>query len=215
MLAVQFAHERMAVLETCGTLRRLADMRNDIARLERIAFEEISHRRLARRFLVDEEPARDILIEGYTSCIHVMIGDSAAARKPGERKRYVGRLRATEGKKLAHRSGRLPPCFKDMRILTALQSRRRRKFFQIFRDLSLQIVVFSLCVPLRSAGSKTGDNALQAPLTPLCPECVCVMRKEAGTAWRRNPAARYGVSNPTFDARHISVCNGVCARITR
>ena len=54
--APQLAHEGVAVLQVHRALRGLADVGDDVAALDRVAADQLGHRRLAGRLVVDEVP---------------------------------------------------------------------------------------------------------------------------------------------------------------
>ena len=100
--APQLAHERMAVLQRHRTLRRLADVRDDVAALDRIAPDELSHRRLARRLVIDEMAQAEAFEERDAPAVGVMIGAAPALGEAREAERHVGRRVAVHPEQLAH-----------------------------------------------------------------------------------------------------------------
>ena len=93
----------MAVLQQGQTLRRFADMRNSVLRLDRVTFDEFRDRRTAGRLVIDEEAASLIFEEGDAPAICVMIGNSATGGKTGEREPHVRGRGAVQSQKFAHK----------------------------------------------------------------------------------------------------------------
>ena len=100
--APQLAQERVAVFEQDMPLRRLADVRDRVARLDRITLDHFRERRARRRLMVDEQAAGLVLEERDAPAVSVMVGDAAARREAGEGERDVRRRGAVHSEKLAH-----------------------------------------------------------------------------------------------------------------
>ena len=88
--APQFAHEGVAVFQRHPALRGLADMRDDIARLDRIAFDQLGHRRGDGRLVVDEMAHAGAFEKGDAPAVVVGIGMAAAHGEAGKTKDNVG-----------------------------------------------------------------------------------------------------------------------------
>ncbi|MNT60158.1 hypothetical protein D3C72_1977170 [compost metagenome] len=89
--APQLAHEGVAVLQQHGALRGLADMRDDVLGLDRVALDQVRHRRGAGGLVVDEQAAGLVLEEGDAEAVGVVVGHAAAGGEAGEGERHVGR----------------------------------------------------------------------------------------------------------------------------
>ena len=79
--APQLAHERVAVLQRHGALRGLADMGDDVAALDRVAADQLGHRRVAGRLVVHEVAQPGALEEGDAPAVGVVVGAAAALRE--------------------------------------------------------------------------------------------------------------------------------------
>ncbi|MNT64511.1 hypothetical protein D3C72_2024180 [compost metagenome] len=88
--APELAHERMAVFQQHCALRRLADMGNDVLRLDRITLDQLGHRRGAGRLVVDEQPAGLVLEERHAETVGMVVGHAATGGKAREGERHVG-----------------------------------------------------------------------------------------------------------------------------
>ena len=100
--APQFAHEGMAILERDLPLRGLADMGNDVGRLDRVTLDQFGDRRGDRGLVVDEMAHAGALEEGDAPAIVVGIGAAAAVGETGEGKHNVSRDIAVHCEELAH-----------------------------------------------------------------------------------------------------------------
>jgi len=81
----------VAVLQVDLALRRLADVRDDVAALYGVAPDQICHRRFAGRLVVDEVPQPAILEECDAPAVGMVVGAAAALREPREAEGHVGR----------------------------------------------------------------------------------------------------------------------------
>ena len=100
--APQLAHERVAVLQRDLALRRLADVGDDVAALDRVAADQLGHRRLAGRLVVDEVAQAAALEEGDAPAVGVVVGAAAALRETREAEGHVRRRVAVHPEQLAH-----------------------------------------------------------------------------------------------------------------
>ena len=82
--APQFAHKRMAVLERDMALRGLADVGDDVGRLDRIVLDQFGDRRGDGGLVVDEMAHAGALEKGDAPAIVVGIGAAAAVGETGE-----------------------------------------------------------------------------------------------------------------------------------
>ena len=106
----QLALKGMRVLQGDAALCRLADMRNDILRADRIIVHQFGHSGLRRRFDIEKHPAARPFEKRDAPAILVHIGKPAARAKALERKADVRRRVAVHAKQLTHfrRPGVMP-----------------------------------------------------------------------------------------------------------
>ena len=91
VLAPQAAHEWMAVLRHHRALGRLADMGDDVLRLDRVTLDALGNRRGNRWQVIGEQLADRILVERDAPAILVLVGAATTGRKALERKTDRGR----------------------------------------------------------------------------------------------------------------------------
>ena len=148
MPAPQLPHERMAVFQPHRALRRLADVRDDVLGLDRVALDQFRHRRGAGRLIVDEQAAGLVFEEGDAKAVGMVVGDATARGEPGERERHIGRFGAVHAQQLAHGRGKVG-CNKITIILPAAGGAKR----------------------LRLHGAAPRCRALRTCRTPSPPDC--------------------------------------------
>ncbi|MPN42369.1 hypothetical protein SDC9_189926 [bioreactor metagenome] len=98
----QLAHEGMAVLQAHDALRRLADVRDDVAALDRVAPDQLGHRRIHRTLVIDEVAQALVLEKGDAPTIGVVARDPAALGEACEAEAHVGGRVAVHSEQLAH-----------------------------------------------------------------------------------------------------------------
>jgi len=86
-----FTHKRMTVFQHHLALSGFADVGNHVFRFNRIAFNQIRHRRADRRLMIDKQPHPTAFKKGDTPAIFMLVGQTAARRKPRETKHDIRR----------------------------------------------------------------------------------------------------------------------------
>ena len=99
----QLALERVGVLERHAALRRLADVRQDVAAADRVVAHHLRHRRFGRAVVIDEQPRAGTLEEGDAEAVLVF---DRTLREAREAEDQVGGRVGVEAEQLAHGVGR-------------------------------------------------------------------------------------------------------------
>ena len=97
--APKFALEGMGVLQRDAALRGLADVRDDVAALDRVAPHHLGHRRIARALRIAEDTRAAPLEEGDAEAVLVLLG---AGGEAGEAEHHVGGRVGVQAEELAH-----------------------------------------------------------------------------------------------------------------
>ena len=99
VVAPEFTHKRVAVFQRHPPLRGLADVRNHLLALDRIALDEARHWRRLRREVVHEMAQPLAFEKGDAKAIRMFTG---TLRKAGEAENDVGGGVAVHAQQLAH-----------------------------------------------------------------------------------------------------------------
>jgi hypothetical protein len=87
-------------------LRGFANVRNDVAAFDRIAADQLGHRRGAGGQVVDEMTQTAVVLAAFKKCdapaIGMVIGDARALCKASEAERGIGGVVAIEREELTH-----------------------------------------------------------------------------------------------------------------
>jgi hypothetical protein len=100
--APELAHEGVAILQCHLALRGLADMRDDVLALDRVAANQLGHGRLAGALVIHEVAHAAPLEKGDAPAVAVVIGAPAALGKAGETEGHIGGRVAVHAEQLAH-----------------------------------------------------------------------------------------------------------------
>jgi hypothetical protein len=92
----------VAILQRHLALRGLADVRDDVLALDRVAANQLGHGRLAGALVIHEVAHAAPLEEGDAPAVAVVVGAPAALGKAGEAEGHVGGRVAVHAEQLAH-----------------------------------------------------------------------------------------------------------------
>ena len=98
----QLAHEGVGVFQCHYALGRLADMRDNVLRADRIVTDERRNRRRARRLGIEKDTGAGAFKKGDAPAVGVYVGGAAARLKTGKGKADVGGDVAVHAQQLAH-----------------------------------------------------------------------------------------------------------------
>lgn len=98
----QFAYEGVGVLQSDRSLRRLANVRDGIERMNRKTADQLGDRRIERRARIEENAGPFAFEKGDTPSVAVDVGAAAPCLESGEGKAQVGWRVAVHAEQLAH-----------------------------------------------------------------------------------------------------------------
>ena len=98
----ELAHKGVAVLQTDDTLRRFANVGDDVGAFNRVFADQFGDGRVDGAFVVNEVAQAFVFKKSDAPAIGVIAGIAGTLAKTGKAKTHIGRRVAVHSKQLAH-----------------------------------------------------------------------------------------------------------------